>query len=83
MKTIVYNREMKDFILDLFDKKKDDEGFIVEKNTGIRVIKPSGEFVKYDDFVGVTPGSEIFLTNDLPSLIKYANREAVENDVAV
>lgn len=83
MRTIVYDYKTKDFILELFDKEKDSEGFIVEKETGDRVIKPSGEFVRYDDFVGVTPGSEIFLTNDLPSLIKYANREAAENGVAV
>lgn len=67
------------FLVFLIKSGRDSEGFIVEKGTGDRVIKPSGEFVRYDDFVGVTPGSEIFLTNDLPSLIKYANRGVEEN----
>lgn len=75
MKTVVFNSDIKDFILDLFDKKEDSDGYIIELESGSRVITPNGAHIRKDEFAGVTPGSEIFLTNDLPSLLKYANRE--------
>lgn len=82
MKTIVFDPDVKDFILDLFDKEEDTEGYIIERESGSRVITPNGSHIRKDEFAGVTPGSEIFLTNDLPSLLKYANREA-HNEPAI
>ena len=83
MKTIVFDQRTKEFILDLFDKKEDSDGYIVERKGGSRVMTPDGAYVKSEDFAGITPGSEIFLTKDLPSLLKYANREVENAEAAV
>lgn len=75
MKTIVFNESTKDFVLSLFDKSIDDEGYIIENSTNNRVLTPSGDEVHINSFAGFTPGSEIILTKDLPSLLQYANNE--------
>ena len=75
MKTIIFNESTRDFVLSLFDKSIDNEGYIIEKKTKTRVLTPSGDEVPAKDFAGFTPGSEIVLTQDLPSLLQYANNE--------
>lgn len=82
MKQVVFSEDTKDFILEIFGKKVDDDGYIVEKDTGSRVITPEGNFVRNEDFAAVVPGSEVFVTNDMPSLLKYANREMVREQVS-
>lgn len=64
---------MKRTILDIFDKSVDEDGYIIENKTGDRVLTPKGDEAKLENFVGFTPGSEIVLTNDLPSLIQYVD----------
>lgn len=73
MKTIAFTESSLDFILSIFDKEKDESGYIVEKGTKNRILTPSGDEVKVEDFAGFVPGSEIVLTKDLPSLLQYAN----------
>lgn len=73
MKTIVFNESTKSFILSLFDKSIDDEGYIIEDSTKTRVLTPSGDEVLAKNFAGFTPGSEIVLTKDLPSLLQFAS----------
>ena len=75
MKTIVFNESTRDFVLSLFDKTIDEEGYIIEKKTKARVLTPNGDEVLAKDFAGFAPGSEIVLTQDLPSLLQYANNE--------
>lgn len=75
MKTLVFNDSTKDFVLSLFDKKVDENGYIVEKDSEEKVLTPSGDDVQVNNFAGFTPGSEIILTQDLPSLLQYANRQ--------
>ena len=74
MKTVVFDEKTRDFVLDVFEKEIDSDGYIVECGNGSRVVTPDGDFVRVEDFAGVTPGSEIFLTKDLPSLLKYTNK---------
>ncbi len=75
MKTITFNESTRDFVLSLFDKSTDEEGYIIENSTKNRVLAPSGDEVHVDNFAGFAPGSEIVLTQDLPSLLQYANNE--------
>lgn len=73
IKKIIFDDNMKRVILDIFDKSVDEDGYIIENETGDRVLTPKGDEVKLENFVGFTPGSEIVLTNDLPSLIQYVD----------
>lgn len=75
MKTYVFDEAAKELVLSIFNKSVDDEGYIIEKDTGERVISPSGNTVLLTDFAGFAPGSEIVLTNDLPTLLQYANED--------
>lgn len=76
---ITFDAEAIEFILETFEKKVDDEGFIVEKNDPKqRVVSRNGEPVHIKEFAGIRNGSEIFIKKDLPSLIQYTELEANE-----
>lgn len=79
MKTITFDNTLqsKKAVLQLFGKSVDIDGYIVEIKSGERVVSPHNEEIHIDDFAGIRPGSEIFLTKDLPSLIEQA--EYIEN----
>lgn len=74
MKTITFedSKGSKAGVLQLFGKSLDDAGYIIESKSGERVVSPHNEEIHIDDFAGIRPGSEIFLTNDLPSLLEHA-----------
>lgn len=72
MNTITFNDSTKKLVLNIFGKDVDDDGYIVEKETGKRVVTPAGSEVHLREFAGIRKGSEIFITKDLPSLIQYA-----------
>jgi len=76
MKTITYNDNTLDLILTMFNKSVDKDGYVVESETGKRVLTPNGDEVRKEEFAGFVPGSEIVLTKDLPSLLQYANMES-------
>ena len=59
-----------DLILEALDKTTDKEGYIVEKsNTKERVLTFEGKELKKEDFGGIEKGSEVFIENNLVSLI--------------
>lgn len=79
MKTITFEdtTEGKKALLQLFNKSVDQDGYIIEAQSGVRVVSPRNEEVHIDDFAGIRPGSEIFITKDLPALLEqseYLNR---------
>jgi hypothetical protein len=73
MKSITFDESAKELVLKLFGKDIDADGYIVEHETGLRVLSPEGNEVLVKDFAGIRHGSEIFITKDLPSLIKQAS----------
>jgi len=73
---IVFDNSSKNFILDLFDKKVDKEGFIVEKaNEKQRVITFELEELKLDKFGGIQKGSEIFIEDNFISIFRLLNKK--------
>lgn len=67
---IIFDDSMKELILEALGKTIDAENYIVEKgNTKERVITFEGKELKYENFGGVEKGSEIFIEDNLPSLI--------------
>lgn len=82
MKTIVFSEDVKDFVFEVFNKVVDKDGYIVEKDTNNKVITPEGDFIQNRDFAAVVPGSEVFVTNDMPSLLKHVNMEMAGEQTA-
>ena len=74
MKTITFDGSdsAKRVILALTGKTVDLEGYVVEIASGERVVTPQNEELTLENFAGVRPGSEVFITNDLPSLLEQA-----------
>ncbi|HEU5187413.1 MAG TPA: hypothetical protein VFT87_02825 [Candidatus Saccharimonadales bacterium] len=74
MKTITFDgsESAKRVILALTGKTVDSEGYVVEVVSGERVVTPHNEELTLENFAGVRPGSEVFITNDLPSLLEQA-----------
>lgn len=71
--TITFEESAKETILSFFDKTVDDEGFIVEKDTGQRVMTPDGDEIMLEEFAGIGKGG-IFIKSDLPSLINSLDK---------
>jgi hypothetical protein len=73
MSYITFSDNAKQFILSAFGKTVDDQGYIVEaSNKAQRVLTPDGEQIELTNFAGIKKGSEVFIKNDLLSLIKFA-----------
>jgi hypothetical protein len=59
------------YILRAFGKTIDANGLIVEPN-GDPVLTPEGEEIKATEFGGIKKGSEIFIKDDLYSIMQLA-----------
>jgi len=71
MEHLEITEENKDTILELFDKDVDDDGHIIEKATGAKLICPyTEEPVKKDDF-SILPGSSTFVNNDPTVFVEH------------
>lgn len=73
MLNISFNNDpqTKSFILGLFNKKVDNENYIVEVSSGERVIDTDGNEITFDEFGVIRNGSEIFIKNNIVSLINF------------
>lgn len=66
---IVFHESAKEFLIETFGKKLNEEGFIVDDTDESQlVLTEEGEPIHIKDFAGVKHGSDIFLKNDLPSM---------------
>lgn len=75
IKTIEFDQSARNYILQIFNKATDEEGYIVEKdNPTQRVLGTDGEGILINKFAGVTKGSDIFLRSDLASLIELVDK---------
>jgi len=72
---LTFDDSAKDDILDFIDKAVDAEGFIVERsNISQRVITFDGEEITKKEFGGLKKGSEVFIKNDLVSLMRFSKK---------
>ena len=74
MLNITFNNDpkTKKFILSLLDKRVNEDGVIVNKD-GTPVIDIDGNEITLDEFGLVASGSEIFVKDNIVSLLKYHN----------
>jgi len=72
---ITFDSSAKEDILSFFDKEINKEGLIVESLTKEPIIGLDGTEVHEKEFAGIKKGSEIFLKNDLISMMKLSEEK--------
>jgi hypothetical protein len=71
---ITFDKEFKPVILEAFEKKIKG-GIIVERDSEAPALTTNGEVVAAKEFAGIKHGSEIFIKNDITSLIEFAKKK--------
>jgi len=71
---VIFDEHSKDWVLNIFDKSVDGDGFIVEKD-GTRIWTPEGDEIKSNDLAIIKKGSTKFIAGDLSSLMKETKGE--------
>lgn len=71
---IVFEESRIDYLLDLFDKVEDEEGYVYDPKEEKRVT-PSGsdQPIKTEDLGVVGHGSQIFVEDEVDSIIEFVN----------
>lgn len=73
---IVFEESRADYLLDLFDKTEDEEGYIVDPETDQRVTSPDdGQPIKTEELGVVGRGSEIFVRDEVDSIVEFVNTQ--------
>jgi len=72
---VTVSRDALEVVLAEFDKKVDEDGFIIEAQTREPVLTPRGEEVAVDDLAGIADGSEIFVDDNFVSILEYVEKE--------
>lgn len=71
---ITFDKSVKSFILDSFNKTTNEEGYLVEKdNFKQKVLTQDGQEITGEEFGGIIPGSTIFVKNDLPTVMELSD----------
>ncbi len=65
------NKDTKRFVLQLFNKNVDSEGYIVENETKARVLNADGQEIMIEELGAIKKGSEIFVKDDIVSLVRF------------
>lgn len=66
---LLFNDKSIGLILEAFDKEINVDGIIIEKSTQEPVLTPEGDEIHFSKFGGLKKGSEIFLMDDLFSIM--------------
>lgn len=72
---ITFDKRLSVEVLDAMGKKVNKEGMIVEKDTGEPVLTKNGETVMIKELAGIKKGSQVFIKNDITSLIEFVNQD--------
>lgn len=70
---LVFTEKAMPLILEAFGKSINDDGFIIETSTGEPVLTPEGEELSANDFCGLKNGSEVFIKDNLYSVMNLAD----------
>ena len=72
---LIFEPSLREEILRFFDKEINDAGIIVEKNNPSQpVLSIDGQEVKINEFGGIKKGSEVFIKNDIVSLMRLSKQ---------
>ena len=74
---ITYDKSLTKHVLDAFDKKFDDEGYLVERsNPSQRVLTKDGIEITKNKFGGIKKGSELYISSDIASIISLCKDQS-------
>ena len=71
-KKIIFTEKATPFILAAFGKTINEDGIIIETATQEPVLTPDGEEIKAANFGAIKKGSQIFIKDDLYSIMNLA-----------
>jgi hypothetical protein len=78
---IVFEESRLEYLLDLFDKETDEEGYIVDSESGERVTpRESDRPIKAEDLGVVGRGSELFVRDEVDSIVEFVDRQHEADD---
>mgnify|MGYP006882768598 CR=1 FL=1 len=72
---LTFESEAVGYILPAFGVKIDEEGYVVDKESGDRVETPHGEHVTADELAMVEHGSDVFVDDNFASLVEHVERQ--------
>lgn len=73
---IIFSKEDIPKVLKIFNKGVDTEGYVIDKDSGLRIVTSEGEELLSQDLGNIIKGSEIFIKADPASFSKFlAERE--------
>lgn len=72
--TLTFDESAAEFVLESFGRAVDDEGYVIDPETGRRETTENGEDIHKDEFTGVENGSIIFLDDDFTTLVNHVKR---------
>lgn len=72
---IVFKEEQVDYLLNLFDKEVDDEGYIVDVESGERASSTEDAPIKKDELGFVGHDSVHFVEDDISSIVGYLSEQ--------
>jgi hypothetical protein len=74
--SLTFSKSVKKEILEAFNKTVDKEGMIVEKdNLQQKVLSSDGQELSLNEFGGIKKGSEVYINNNIVSLIKLTKKD--------
>ena len=65
------NFNTKKFILGIFGKTIDEEGYIIEKESKKKILGSNGQEMTIAEFGGIKNGSEIYVKSGIVSLVEF------------
>ena len=73
--SLTFDSSLRNEVLEFFDKKVNEENIIVERsNPQQHVLSSDGQEVKIEEFGGIKKGSEVFIKNDIISLMRISKK---------
>lgn len=73
---IVFKEERVDYLLELFNKKVDDEGYIIDEDSEERVRSTTDEYLQKDDLGFVGHNSVHFVEDDISAIVDFLGEQS-------
>lgn len=76
--SLTFDESAAEFVLEAHGKAVDEEGYVVDAETGERVETPEGDEIEASEFAGIEKGSTLFLDSNFESLVEHVKRRRSE-----
>lgn len=78
---IVFEESRTEYLLDLFDKEEDEEGYVFDPERGERVTRSGSDHpIKTEQLGVVGRGSEIFVKDEIDSIVEFVDEQHIDDD---